>query len=166
VALVSRSAVATALNLTERRVAQLVHEGLPRASRGLYDLGACMAWYIRYLQAVVERRSDGSDRRGENELRVEKIRIARAEAGLREAELQRVSREVMLVSEARAAAFVAARRARDQVLVMPDRLAPILAGMTDQAECHRLMHAECFRICEELGAASIVQTSASTSPSE
>jgi phage terminase Nu1 subunit (DNA packaging protein) len=157
VALVSRSAVATALNLTERRVAQLVHEGLPRASRGLYDLGACMAWYIRYLQAVVERRSDGSDRQGENELRSEKIRIARAEAGLREAELKRVTGEMMPVSEARAAGFSAARRARDQLLALPDRLAPVLAGMDDQGECHRLMHRECYRICEELSDASLVR---------
>jgi phage terminase Nu1 subunit (DNA packaging protein) len=51
--------VAHALNLTPQRVQQLVKEGLPRGARGEYELGACMAWYIRYLQAAIERRSSG-----------------------------------------------------------------------------------------------------------
>jgi len=51
--------IARALNLSTQRVQQLVKEGLPRDARGEYELGACMAWYIRYLQAAIERRSSG-----------------------------------------------------------------------------------------------------------
>ena len=39
------------MNLTPRRVQQLVKEGLPKGKRGEYVLEECMAWYIRYLQA-------------------------------------------------------------------------------------------------------------------
>ena len=48
--------VARALNLTPRRVQQLRSEGLPSVGRGQYELGPCMAWYIRYLQAALEKR--------------------------------------------------------------------------------------------------------------
>ena len=34
--------VASALNLTEQRVQQLVHEGMPREARGQYDAVKCM----------------------------------------------------------------------------------------------------------------------------
>jgi len=54
--------VAKALNVTVRRVNQLVHEGMPRAERGVYDLGACMLWYIRYLQkALAKKATMGED---------------------------------------------------------------------------------------------------------
>ena len=45
------------LNLTEQRVQQLVKEGMPRAARGQYDAIKCTSWYVRYLQAAIERRT-------------------------------------------------------------------------------------------------------------
>ena len=53
--------VAAALNLTARRIQQLVKEGLPKAERGLYDLEACMLWYIKFLQKALETRSTNID---------------------------------------------------------------------------------------------------------
>lgn len=54
--------VSKALNVTVRRVNQLVHEGMPRAERGAYDLGGCMLWYIRYLQkALAKKATMGED---------------------------------------------------------------------------------------------------------
>lgn len=49
--------VAKALNITVRRANQLVHEGMPRAERGKYDLGACMLWYIRFLQNALSKKA-------------------------------------------------------------------------------------------------------------
>ena len=55
-ALVSVESVAGAMDLDPRRVQQLaVREGMPKAGRGRYDLGKCMAWYIRYLHAKIGR---------------------------------------------------------------------------------------------------------------
>jgi hypothetical protein len=46
-----------ALNLEVRRVQQLIHEGMPREARGQYDSIKCAAWYIRYLQRAIERKT-------------------------------------------------------------------------------------------------------------
>lgn len=50
----------------------------------------------------------------------------------------------------RVAAFNAARAARDSLLSMPDRLAPVLAGEANQFEVHRLLSEEIRRVCDEL----------------
>jgi hypothetical protein len=55
--LVDVTRVAQALNLDERRIQQLVKEGLPREKRGQYDAVKCMLWYIRYLQVVIEKKA-------------------------------------------------------------------------------------------------------------
>jgi phage terminase Nu1 subunit (DNA packaging protein) len=67
--------VATALNITPRRVQQLVKEGMPQAARGQYDLGVCMHWFIRFLQQAVQRRST-SDGESMHSLTSERIRQA------------------------------------------------------------------------------------------
>lgn len=50
----------------------------------------------------------------------------------------------------RADTFALARRTRDRVLAIPARLAPVLAAISDPAECERLFAAELSRACEEL----------------
>lgn len=47
-------------------------------------------------------------------------------------------------------AFVAARRARDQLMAIPARIAPILAGLTDPIEVMAELEQEIERVCEEL----------------
>jgi phage terminase Nu1 subunit (DNA packaging protein) len=49
--------LAVILNLTPRRVHQLVQEGLPKKSYGRYDRDQCAAFYIRYLHALVEKKA-------------------------------------------------------------------------------------------------------------
>jgi hypothetical protein len=51
----------------------------------------------------------------------------------------------------RADTFALARRVRDRVLAIPARLAPVLAAISDPAECERLLAAEMSKACEELG---------------
>ena len=48
--------VAQALNLDARRVQQLVKLGMPKEGRGQYDAVKCLLWYIRYLQAALEKK--------------------------------------------------------------------------------------------------------------
>lgn len=48
---------AAGLHLGDRRVQQLAKEGLPKASRGRYDVEACRSWYIRYLQKKLEAKA-------------------------------------------------------------------------------------------------------------
>lgn len=48
---VSVMRLAEDLNLTARRVQQLVKEGLPKGKRGEYVLEDCFRWYVRFLQS-------------------------------------------------------------------------------------------------------------------
>ena len=95
-AIVDVERVASALNLTRQRVAQLVKEGLPREKRGEYDLIKCLLWYIRYLQAQVSRLSPNVDALG-GELdseRKERIGLLRADRELKELKLAREAGQV------------------------------------------------------------------------
>lgn len=56
--------------------------------------------------------------------------------------------------EARLKRFNQARQARDLLLAIPDRIAPVLAGETDQFEVHRLLSEELRRVCEAISDAS------------
>lgn len=82
--------IAAILNLTPMRVQQLAHEGLPKKNRGKYDRDECVRFYIRYLQAIVEKRArveeGGKIFASERE---ERLRLLSADADLREIELAR-----------------------------------------------------------------------------
>jgi hypothetical protein len=91
--------VASALNLSEQRIQQLVKEGMPRESRGKYDPVKCMCWYIRYLQLAIERRAvpalDGAFV-GERQERHQVLRVA---ADLKEMELPKERGLVIAISD-------------------------------------------------------------------
>src|SRR5260370_6882685 len=78
------SKVARALNLKERRVQQLVNEGMPREARGQYDPIKCAAWYIRYLQRAIERKPMPTFEEGSAGERAARLRILRTQADLKE----------------------------------------------------------------------------------
>jgi hypothetical protein len=52
--------------------------------------------------------------------------------------------------EVRVTWFNKTRRARDMILGVPDRLAPVLAGQDNPFEVHRLLAEELRRVCDEL----------------
>lgn len=56
--------------------------------------------------------------------------------------------------------FALGRRARDTLLGVPDRLAPILAGETDQTVIHRLLTEEITRGLSELTSAPPIKSGA------
>lgn len=62
------------------------------------------------------------------------------------------SGQLIEAESAKRAAFSAARKARDMLLTVADRLAPVVAGLADQFECHRVITAEVRRVCDELSA--------------
>jgi len=78
-AMVELNQLARVLNLTPRRVQQLAGEGLPRESRGNYDLAVCINWYIRYLQKALQSKSSDVDGSVTN-LMTQRTRQARATA--------------------------------------------------------------------------------------
>jgi len=71
-------------------------------------------------------------------------------ARLARLEFEERSGTLVSADEVKVAAFNAARKARDLLLALPDRLAPVVAGLDDPLECHRVMSEEIRRICDEL----------------
>jgi hypothetical protein len=55
-----------------------VKEGLPREKRGQYDAVKCMLWYIRYLQAVIDKKAVNVGNEGFAGEREERVRLLRA----------------------------------------------------------------------------------------
>jgi phage terminase Nu1 subunit (DNA packaging protein) len=91
--------IARVLNLTVQRVTQLVsREGMPRTSRGQYDLGACMQWYIRYLQKALQGKSTETDGSVTN-LMTQRTRQARETAERMQMANLKARGEVVLIVE-------------------------------------------------------------------
>lgn len=71
-------------------------------------------------------------------------------ARLARLEFEEKSGKLIDADQVRVAAFNAARRARDMVLSLADRIAPLVAGEPDQFKCHEIIRGECFKICEDI----------------
>jgi phage terminase Nu1 subunit (DNA packaging protein) len=82
--------VARAFDVTVQRVYQLVKLGMPQPKRGEFELGACMMWYIRFLQDALRKRSTG-DGSSITNLTAERTRLA--EENRKKMEMDRMQRE-------------------------------------------------------------------------
>ena len=144
-ALVNVGKVASALNLSEQRVQQLVKEGLPREGRGQYDPVKCMLWYIRYLQQVIEKKSvptlDGSFV-GERE---ERVRLLRADADLREMELAKDRGQLVALPDVEHMLTDLVLTTKARIMAIAPRLAPELVGETSRV----MIQAKIEKACKE-----------------
>lgn len=115
--------IAELLNLTPRRVQQLVQEGvIPKAARGRYDLAASVGAYVAHLQGQL------GDGKAPHNLSAQRARLAAAQAD--KAEMELAARRGELVDVGRAVELltkvVSAVRAR--VLALPADAVPRLKG--------------------------------------
>jgi phage terminase Nu1 subunit (DNA packaging protein) len=125
---VNVDAIAKALNLTTRRVHQLKAEGLPTVGRGQYELGPCMAWYIRYLQAALEKRGPNINP-DTPDLLAEKTRLAR-EQGDKIALENAIKRQQLVYAEDVQQIWSDhISHAKSKILVIPSKLAPQLVNI-------------------------------------
>jgi phage terminase Nu1 subunit (DNA packaging protein) len=125
---VSCATVAKALNLTERRVMQLVNEGMPRQGRGEYDPWACALWYVRYLQKAVEQRGTGNDDGSATSWREEKKRLVRLQANNEELEYRRKLGELAPIELFESKIVEFATTVKGRFLALPSKIAPRLEG--------------------------------------
>jgi hypothetical protein len=65
-------------------------------------------------------------------------------------EYERLTGALVSAEEVKVVAFNAARRAREALLAIADRQAPVLAAITDPAEIHRILTAEIRQVLEGL----------------
>jgi hypothetical protein len=81
-----------------------------------------------------------------------KARAARElyQAQLAKLELDRKRGTLVRADEVRLGAFNMARKARDQLIALPERLASVLAAVEEPAEVQRILEEEIERICQEI----------------
>lgn len=72
------------------------------------------------------------------------------QARLTKLEFEERSRTLVRADEVRVTVFNMARRARDVLLTIPDRISPLVAACSDAAECHKIIAGEIRKACEEL----------------
>lgn len=137
--------VASALNLDERRVQQLVKEGMPREARGQYDPVKCMLWYIRYLQQALEKKAVPTLDGGFVGEREERVRLLRADADLREMELARERGLVVALPDIEATLTDLVLTTKARIMAIAPRLAPELVGETSRV----MIQAKLEKACKE-----------------
>jgi phage terminase Nu1 subunit (DNA packaging protein) len=87
--------IATVLNMTPRMINRHVKEnGMPRVSRGEYDLVKCVRWYIDYLKEQIDEARRGGETGAQADVR-QKI----AEANMAEIKLARMRSEVITMED-------------------------------------------------------------------
>ncbi len=144
-ALVNAKLLANVFGLTEQRIHQLVKEGLPKELRGKYDLLKCVRWYVRYLQAVIEKKGvalpDGQFA-GERE---ERVRLLRADADLREIELAKERGSLLAIPDVEATMTDLVLTTKARIMAIPPRMAAELVGETSRV----MIQAKLEKACKE-----------------
>jgi len=119
--------IARLLDLTERRVQQLARDGIIPAStrsgpdRGRYDLVGTVRGYVRYLREQATRSQTGTADFG-----VERARLIKAKADLAEMDAQIRRGDLLPAGDVEEAWIAVLARLRARLLVLPDRLAPLV----------------------------------------
>lgn len=120
--LVSAYELSQWLGITERRIQQLAKEGLPRVGRGDYPLREAVTFYIDYLQRILDENNN-------NTILAEKIRMMRAKATKAEIDAEKAGGSVLNAQKVGQEAMVMSNTIKDEILSLPGKLAPTLAGM-------------------------------------
>ena len=145
-ATVNVTRLASALNLTARRVQQLVQEeGMPREAGGKYDPVKCMLFYIRYLQNALEKKSLPTADGGYAGEREERVRLLRSQADLSEIELAKERSQLVAIQDVEKAMTDLVLTTKARIMAIPPRLAPDLVGETSRM----MVQAKLEKACKE-----------------
>lgn len=131
-AVVNVSRIAAFLNITPRRVQQLVKEGMPCEGRGQYDPIKCAMFYVRYLQNVLEERSAPISEDDSSGERAARIRLLRAKADVKEMQLSSQRSQLVTVKDCDHMVVELNRSTTVRIMEIPPRLAPQLVGETSR----------------------------------
>jgi phage terminase Nu1 subunit (DNA packaging protein) len=124
--LVGIAAIAERLRLTPRRIQQLVGEGLPRVTRGKYDVDAVLDWYIERLESQLARQIDEDGELAKREK--EEMRLLSARADLNELDLASKRRELVSIADVEKQMTDLVITTKARILTVPARVAPDLLG--------------------------------------
>ncbi len=118
--LVGVEGIAEELHLTSRHVQRLVQVGMPRNSRGKYDLYRCVLWYALHVQESMRRREFSQNKEAQ--------RLTKVKADLGELELAEKRGQLIPVSIYRELVTTLCTSIRQRFLILPSRIAPQLEG--------------------------------------
>src|SRR3972149_11838940 len=126
--------LAKILNVTPRRIHQLVQEGMPKVGRGQYPLIACIHWFIKFWQDRAEGRIAGW---GINQKKggviAAKERLTRTQADIAQIDYEERIGSIHKTEECRRSAFTLGRGLRGMILIVPGRVGAIRAAAHDRA---------------------------------
>lgn len=143
--------IAKLLDLTERRVQQLGRDGvIPKAERGRYDLVGAVQGYVRYLRDQASRNQGGPADFG-----AERARLIKAKADLAEMEAAQRRDELLPAAAVEDAWTEVLARLRARLLVLPDRLAPVVFEETSIAGARSLIRQGIAEALTEIATMSI-----------
>ena len=146
------STIAHALDLTPRRIQQLVAEDvLPKEERGRYPLIAVVRAYIAHLKATPEIPVGNLDPAQE------RARKDRALAISAEIKNDIAVGRVVLIDDAVAIVTRSLRRVRNKILGLASRIAPRLVMQREAEPIRALIYDEVVAILEELSVEHEVQ---------
>jgi len=139
--------IAAFWNITPRRVQQLVaEEKMPTEGRGQYDLLKCTAWYIRFLQRLVEVRSPnpavngtGTDVETATAHARERLAVTKAERELKEMDLAKRRGEVVEVEAAASMWADAVEKMRARMLASVNGASVRCVGLTTRSAAQAVL---------------------------
>jgi phage terminase Nu1 subunit (DNA packaging protein) len=142
------SDIAKILSLSERRVQQLVKEGiLPTPTDGSYHLSGCVEAYQQYLMKKQLTKNGSS-----TDLATEKLRLLKAQADKAELELEALKGKYIEVTEVEFEWSNLLLAFRSKMLNMPSKLACTLAAAgSDFAKLEQILEDEIYEALTELG---------------
>jgi phage terminase Nu1 subunit (DNA packaging protein) len=124
--LVGIAAIAERLRLTPRRIQQLAGEGLPRVTRGKYDVDAVLDWYIAKIERQLARQTDED---GDQAIQYkEELRLLSAKADLQELDLASKRRELVSIVDVEKTMTDLVITTKARILTVPARVAPEILG--------------------------------------
>lgn len=134
------------LNLSERRIQQLVKEGvLSKEERGRYPFMTNVKGYVMYLQSRVDGNNSGII-----DLDEARKRKLQAEAMMAELELERTQENTISVADHGEFVGKLGDTIKGRLMVLPSKLAPALALETKQGLCKQIVEDEIRSALKEI----------------
>ena len=146
--------VAQVLNMTPQMVNRHVKQrGMPRISRGEYDLVKCVHWYIDYKDQQIKEARRGTETEAQA-----RQRLVIATANLREVDLAQACGELIEIDVAQTLWQRLVVSFRNKMLLIPTKLAPQVITCKEPTEAQALLEAEIHEALHDLSS-SIIQKS-------
>ena len=143
--------IARLLDLTPRRVQQLVAEGvIPKDERGRYELVPVVRAYIRYLRERALSQDLGSDA-----LVQHRARLTKARADMAELEHAQMLGELVPAAQVEEAWAAVVAVMRTRLLALPTKVAPRVVALSHEAAIQDALRAEIADALAELSQARI-----------